>query len=199
MTLRYLDLYGNSTIYRIIRGMLFDINGEWDTLPDFTNYSHNDLNAIYNYMLHGDFIDKRYTEDWMAPDRERLQRVKAELERLIPIREREIHDRYGSKEAYDRASFEASKEGSGCDVFQKNGSKPNRLLYSGKNGHPSFTLKTVPSKAQQIREIKRLRGIAKPVKASRAKELKELQELDYYQDITDLDYYREPEDWYGTY
>jgi hypothetical protein len=60
-------------------------------------------------------------------------------------------------------------------------------------------MKSAPSKAEQTREIKRLRGIAKPIKRSRAKELKELQELDYYQDLTDLEYYREPEEWYGTY
>jgi hypothetical protein len=59
--MRYLDLYGNKTEDSIIRGMLFDINGDWDVLPDFTNYSYNDLNAIYNHWLYGDFIDKRYT------------------------------------------------------------------------------------------------------------------------------------------
>jgi hypothetical protein len=160
--MRYLDLYGNKTEDRIIRGMLFDINGEWDVLPDFTNYSYNDLNAIYNHWLYGDFIDKRYTEEWMQVDRERLHRVKDELERLMPIKEHLIHEKYGSKEAYDRASLEGSKEGSWGDVFMKWGSNPNRLLYSGKNGRPSFTLKSVPSPAVQKRELKRARGITKP-------------------------------------
>jgi hypothetical protein len=97
----------------------------------------------------------------MQVDRERLQRVKNELERLIPIKEHEIHEKYGSKEAYDRASLEGSKEGSWGDVFMKWGSKPNRLLYSGKNGHHSFVLKSVPSPAVQKRELKRARGITK--------------------------------------
>jgi hypothetical protein len=104
----------------------------------------------------------------MAPDRERLQRVKAELERLIPIREAEIHEKYGSKEAYDRESFENSKDGIGSDVFQKNGSKPNRVLYSGRNGHPSFVMKSAPSKSAQIKAIKQLRGIAKTSKPTKA-------------------------------
>jgi hypothetical protein len=171
MTPRYLDLYGNRTEDNIIRGMLFDINGVWETVPDFSSYSHNDLNAIYNKWLYGDFIDKRYTEDWMQPDKDRLLRVKAELERLIPIRESEIRGRYGSMEAYDKASFAASKEGLGSDVFMKWGNRANRVLYSGKNGHPSFTLKSVPSKAQQMREIKRLRGIAKTSERTKAKDL----------------------------